>query len=263
MEASLYEELWRTEQQHWWFVARRRILRALVDRYGPNGSSRRLRICELGCGTGGNLAAWADQHDVLGLDASQSALAYARLRLGQRARYGKLPDDVPLQREWFDVVLAPDVLEHVKEDVQSARTALSLLRPGGILVATVPAYQWLYSPRDERHRHWRRYGKRQFARLFRLSGIKLELLRFYNTWLFPVAAAVRLCSKLGAPDAGPGDLRPPPRPINRLLTELFASERFLLGRVRLPFGLSLIAVARKLPAPQAESVDVPRPRRAA
>ena len=108
-------------------------------------AQRRLRICDLGCGTGGNLAALADEHDVVGVEYSPQALEYARRRLGDRVRPGSLPDGIDLPAESFDVVLLTDVLEHIEDDVGSAQTALRLLRPGGIVVATVPAYQWLYS----------------------------------------------------------------------------------------------------------------------
>ena len=166
VNTTLYDELHRVEQTHWWFRARRHIVWSLVRRYIGGKPSRRLKICELGCGTGGNLAAVADKHDVVGVECSPQALEYARQTLGDRVRCGRLPDEIDLPPASFDVVLLTDVLEHIEDDAASARTALRLLRPGGIVVATVPAYQWLYSPRDAHHHHFRRYGKRQFAGLW-------------------------------------------------------------------------------------------------
>src|SRR5258707_2708565 len=145
MDAALYDELHRVEQTHWWFRARRHIVWSLVQRYVDGGSSRRLRVCELGCGTGGNLVAIADEHDVVGIECSPEALNYARQSLGDRVRFGRLPDELDLPLDSFDVVLMTDVLEHIENDAASASAALSLVRPGGVLVATVPAYQWLYS----------------------------------------------------------------------------------------------------------------------
>ena len=252
MDAKLYDELWRVEESHWWFQARRQIVWSLVHRYvgGAAERRRRLRICELGCGTGGNLAAFAGRHDVIGVDSSPHALEYARRKLGNRVRPGSLPDGVDLPAESFDVVLLTDVLEHVEEDARSAQAAMRLLRPAGIVVATVPAYQWLYSPRDAQHHHFRRYSRRQFRRLWTAGNAEIALLSHYNTLLFPPAAAVRLASKFlrrGDGDDGdrPGDLKIPPRLINRLLANAMASESNLLGRVPMPFGLSLVAVVRK------------------
>jgi 2-polyprenyl-3-methyl-5-hydroxy-6-metoxy-1,4-benzoquinol methylase len=248
MDASLYDELHLVEQTHWWFRARRRIVWSLVDRYIGREPNRRLKICELGCGTGGNLIDVAKDHDVTGVECSPHALAYAQERLGNRIIRGSLPSDVDLPPASFDVVLLTDVLEHIEDDAASAQTALSLLRPGGIVVATVPAYQWLFSPRDAHHHHFRRYGKQQFAALWQGAQVETLLLSHYNTLLFPPAAIVRLASKVLRPATVHGDLSTPLRPINHVLTQLMASEANLLGRLSLPFGLSLIGVIRKHPA---------------
>lgn len=246
MQTSLYDELSACEETHWWFVGRRRILRSLVQRYLPEVARHRKRICELGCGCGGNLAVWADAHDIQGVDCMPPALQYARQRFGDRVRFGRLPDELPVQRESVDVVLLADVLEHIEDDRASAQGALSLLRPGGILVATVPAYQWLYAPRDAQHHHFRRYAKRRFRGLFDLPDARVELLSHYNTLLFPPAMAARLASRLLPATSSEGDLRIPPKWINLALTSLFAGEAKWIPRSVLPFGLSLVAVVRKL-----------------
>jgi SAM-dependent methyltransferase len=244
MDARLYDELYRVEQDHWWFRARREIVWSLVRRYMNGTPNRRLKICELGCGTGGNLAAVADWHDVVGVECSPQALEYARRRLGDRVSRGRLPHDVDLPSDTYDVVLLTDVLEHIEDDAGSAKKALRLLRPGGIVVATVPAYQWLYSPRDSQHHHFRRYSKRRFRDLWSAPNTRTLLLSHYNSLLFPPAAAARLASKLVSRNMA-GDLHVPPRPLNNLLAQIMRSEANLLGRVPMPFGLSLVAVVRK------------------
>jgi 2-polyprenyl-3-methyl-5-hydroxy-6-metoxy-1,4-benzoquinol methylase len=251
MDDSLYEEMYRTEKRHWWFVGRRAVVRNMMSRFVDPEDKNRWRICEVGCGAGGNLEDLADRHEVVGVDASERALEFARKRLGANAKYGSLPDDIDLPRDSFDIVLSTDVFEHVEDDLGSAKTAVSLLRQGGILVATVPAYQWLYSPRDKHHQHFRRYGKRQFAELFEQEDVRVELLSYYNTFLFPAAAAARLWSKYAGREEQPGDLQVPASPLNAALATLFGAEKWLLGRVPSPFGLSLIAVVRKLDSAQA------------
>lgn len=249
MDAPLYDELARVETTHWWFRARRKIVWSLVERYVGGERGRRINICELGCGTGGNLASIAGEHDVVGIECSPQALWYAQNALGDRVRYGRLPDEIDLPAGSFDVVLLTDVLEHLEDDAASAHAALQLLKVGGIVVATVPAYQWLYSPRDAKHHHFRRYGKRQFSALWKSAAAETVLLTHYNTLLFPLAAAVRMASKTMAPKRGCGDLSLPAPPINNLLLQLMGSEANLLGRVPFPFGLSLVAVIRKTRAP--------------
>jgi SAM-dependent methyltransferase len=202
-------------------------------------------VCELGCGTGGNLTAIAGEHDVTGVECSPHALNYARKSLGSRVRFGSLPHEIDLPPGSFDIVLITDVLEHIENDAASAAAALELVRPGGIVVATVPAYQWLYSPRDAHHHHFRRYGKNQFRVLWNRVDSQIELLSHYNTALFPAAAAVRLATKVSQRSSEPGDISVPPRAINEQLARLMQCEANLLGRVPMPFGLSLVTVVRK------------------
>lgn len=245
MDADLYDQLWRVEQEHWWFQARRHIVGSLVERYLPAARERRLRVCDIGCGTGGNLWALAERHDVTGVEHSPQALEYARRRLGDRVHLGSLPDEIDLPPECFDVVLMTDVLEHIENDVRSAATALGLLVPGGIVVATVPANPWLYSQFDARLHHFRRYSKRQFRALWRQPQAETLLVSHYNTLLFPPAAAVRVASKWLPSRDATHDLDVPPRLLNRILAPIMKSEAALVGRVPLPFGLSLVAVVRK------------------
>src|SRR5215207_2895995 len=120
MDAELYDELHRVEQTHWWFRARRHIVWSLVRRHVDGGANRRLQVCELGCGTGGNLASIASEHDVTGVECSPQAIEYARHSLGNRVRFGSLPYDTNLPPDSFDVVLITDVLEHIENDVASA-----------------------------------------------------------------------------------------------------------------------------------------------
>jgi hypothetical protein len=172
------------------------------------------------------------------------ALEYARRRLGNRVLQGTLPDPLPVSERSQDVVLLADVLEHVKDDGGAAARALGLLKPGGILIATVPAYQWLTSPRDVHHQHFRRYSKRAFRKLFAMRGVRIELLSHYNSFLFPIAAAVRLASRFTPLQDGSGDLRVPAEPVNSILARLFGFEEHLLRWLTLPYGLSLVVVAR-------------------
>jgi SAM-dependent methyltransferase len=249
MDATLYDQLHRIEHTHWWFRARRHIVWSLVRRYIDGNPNRRLQVCELGCGTGGNLAAIADEHDVVGIECSSKALAYARQTLGSRVRFGSLPHEIDLPPASFDVVLLTDVLEHIDDDVSAARTALTLLRPGGIVVATVPAYQWLYSPHDAQHHHFRRYSKPRFRSLWAVPHCSSLLLSHYNSLLFAPAAAVRLMAKLRSPQQATSGLQVPPQLMNGLLAKVMRSEANLIGRVPIPFGLSLVSVTRKLRAP--------------
>ena len=241
MREELYAEIFAMEQEHWWFAARHRIVLHLLQQYLPPESANRQKIADLGCGCGMMLQRLSEKYDPVGLDGSNHAIEFA-LHRGVRAKLGALPEEVPLSRESYDAVLLLDVLEHLKDDKASVEVGASLLKPGGILICTVPAHMWLWTKRDEYHHHFRRYSKRRFRALFDQPYLRLELLSHLNAILFAPAAAWRLLAKAFARNSVT-DLSLPP--FNSALRSIFAFERWMLGKVPMPIGLSFICVARK------------------
>ncbi len=128
------------------------------------------------------------------------------------------------------------------DDDRAALAAISgKIKPGGKFVMTVPAHQWMWSAHDVVNHHKRRYSKRALKALIERSPLKLSKVGYFNSLLFPLAVADRLASKLrGREDA---DLKLPAKPLNAALEKAFAAERYLVGRLPLPPGLSLFAVA--------------------
>lgn len=246
MEAVLYEQFDRLEDAHWWFSGRRAVVREVLRRRLPRAAG--LSILDVGCGTGGMLQMLRDFGTVSGMDTSEQALASARQRLGPDVplRQGQLPDGLP-PGQTFDLVTAFDVIEHIPDAPAALAAIRGALAPGGALVVTVPAYQFLWSRHDELNHHCRRYTAPLLRRHLEAGGFKMAWHSYFNTLLFPPAAAVRLLQKVlpGRRGGGEGssDLDLPPRPINRLLEMLFAAERFVVPRARVPFGVSLVAVA--------------------
>lgn len=254
MRQDLYEHLFHVEDRHWWYAGKRQIIEAMLDRFlpaRPNGldipcpphGSPRPRVADLGCGCGAMLQQLRGRFDVVGVDPSPQAREFCARR-GIEVAVGGLPDDLPFPEGAFDAVLLLDVLEHLDDDMASVRAAARLLKPAGILVCTSPAYQWLWSSWDERHHHRRRYTLEQFRGLFVAAGLKVELASYANTALFPLAALARLGGRLTG-RGGAGEMRVPPTPLNAALRTAFASERGVQGRLPLPFGLSVLAVARR------------------
>ncbi len=239
MEEKLYHEMFQLETAHWWFRAKRRIVSYLIEKYW--GTGHRPRILDLGCGTGAMLQFLEGKGEVTGLDCSPEALDYARSRSRARLVQGSLPEDLDKVGRGYDCVLMLDLLEHLPQDATTLEKVRSLLDPQGIALITVPAYQWLYSPRDSYHHHLRRYSYRDLRKLLMDSGYRVLLLSYYNFFLFPAALISRIIDIVSKKEPGP-DLSLPPSPVNKILEEIFASERFLLPRLRLPWGLSLIAV---------------------
>ncbi|HKV54954.1 MAG TPA: methyltransferase domain-containing protein [Candidatus Binataceae bacterium] len=243
MDPALYPRMAALEDAHWWFAGRRAICESMFDRMSlPPGAA----ILEPGCGTGGNFPMLARRGKLYAIDADQSALGFAASRgLAELAR-GSLPGEIPFGNLRFDLAVMTDVLEHLDDPAGSLHAVRLRLKRGGWLLLTVPALQWLWSQHDATHHHRRRYRARELRELLGQCGFTVEYLTYYNFVLFPAIAAVRLFHRLRGSDGRDGghDLAMPPRAINGLLLRLFASERYLLGTVPIPIGVSLIALAR-------------------
>ena len=239
MESYLYKEMFALEQNHWWFAAKHRIVLELLGRHFA-GQAGRWRVADIGCGCGRMLELLAKDYDAMGLDASPLAVEFSHQR-GVNILQGFLPDQIPLPEKSFDAVLMLDVLEHLDDDVRCAAAVAKLLKPGGLFLCTVPAYQWLYGPHDAAHHHRRRYRKSQLRHTLATAGLKVRYISYFNTVLFPLAVAQRLAQRMGKSQTV--STAPPARPINAIFQAIFASERHLLGRVSSPFGLSVLAMA--------------------
>jgi SAM-dependent methyltransferase len=226
-------------KDHWYFRGRLAVLRAVVDAFRPPG---RLRILELGCGSGNVLEEFAGLGEVVGMEAHPAMLAAARAG-GLDVRPGVLPGDRVVPDGWADVALMLDVIEHVDDDLGALGAARDALRPGGVLLVTVPAYPWLWSGHDIALGHRRRYVASTLRALVVRAGFRVEHLSYFNTVLFPAALVVREWKRLRGD--GRHDMRRPSPLVNRGLAAGFALERFVVPRWRLPFGLSILLVGRR------------------
>lgn len=242
MHPSAYREMADTEGRHWWFTARRAILSSLIGRLGM---PQRARIVEIGCGTGGNLEMLSAFGEVAAMETDDGARAIALEKTGGRfeVRPGRCPHEIPFPARSFDLVCLFDVLEHIEEDVATLQAVRALLAPGGRALITVPAYRWLWSAHDEFLHHKRRYSAGELRAKISASGLRIAALSYFNTLLFPLAAAARVRDRLMNHDRASGT-GIPARPVNGLFHRLFSAERFLVGRLPLPFGVSLLAVVR-------------------
>jgi SAM-dependent methyltransferase len=241
MERAVYLRMAEVEEEHWWFVARRRILGDLLERLVE--LPQPARVLEAGCGTGGNLGMLSRFGAVRAFEPDEGARSHARSKGAFDVRDGRLPDAVPFEPDDFDLVAALDILEHLDDDAASLAALAHRLRPGGWLLITVPAFGFLWSQHDESHHHKRRYRKDELVARIKAAGLIPVRVSYYNSLLFPLIAGVRLLRNLLGRQGDDEAL--PPRAINRFLAGVFASERHLIGRVPLPLGVSLVALARR------------------
>lgn len=245
MDDAVYTEMAAQERTFWWFAAKRRILTSLIGRYlvGPPDDGQQPKALDIGCGTGALLEDLARLgFEAVGCDNHPASFETCRRR-GLAVSTGTLPDDLPHSEPSFDVIVLSDVLEHVDEDRESVEAVTRLLRPGGLLVCTVPAHPWLWTRWDDLHHHKRRYRHAEYRRLFAMPELTELLFSYYNSFLFPLMVGARIVSRWRQAYQEP-NLTPPPAPLNTLLRTVFASERSLLGRIPLPLGGSLISVHR-------------------
>ena len=239
MDRRVYDNMRAVEHAHWWFRARRAIL---TDQISALKLPLNASILEVGCGTGGNLEMFSQFGSVVGVEPDTESRSYAAENSGRAVLDGKLPDELPVFEGKFDMIAALDVIEHLDDDTNSVAALRGLLKPGGVFLTTVPAHPWLWSRHDELHHHKRRYRKAEYTALIRDAGFEIEKASYFNSVLFPVIAVMRALN-FGEVFGRPDDAMPS-RLVNSLLERAFASEAFLLRHTVLPFGISLLVVAR-------------------
>jgi SAM-dependent methyltransferase len=245
MDRAAFAHMAAAESTHWWFVGRRSVIDAMLDGIDlPQDGA----ILEAGCGTGGNLTTLARRGRITAFDPHIDALAFAQSRHPDvDIRQGALPAELPYEQASFDLVAALDVLEHVEDDRSSASALVSLVRPGGWLIVTVPAHQALWGSHDRRLHHRRRYGRKQLLNLFAHCDVDLVRVTPFNVILAPVAIVYRVGERLLWFDLGNQE-RFLPKRINATLGALFRLEStWVRKRKPIPFGLSYAAIYRRRP----------------
>jgi SAM-dependent methyltransferase len=239
MERIVYDRMAELDGRHWWYRARRDILAELIARRIELPGDA--RILEIGCGTGHNLEMLSRFGRVDGIEIDEAARAIASSRLGYLVKDSPLPELPGIKDRAYDLVAILDVLEHVEQDREALASIARKLKPGGKLLITVPAFPWMWSAHDEVNHHKRRYTRSALRKVIGDAGLKLEMLSWFNSLLFPLAAAARLVGRLtGKQDS---DDKMPPAPVNALFEAVFGLERYALGRVPFPPGVSLVAIA--------------------
>jgi ubiquinone/menaquinone biosynthesis C-methylase UbiE len=257
VEKEEYQRLYDLEEHLWWFVGMRAISLTLLDRFLP--PSRPLSILDVGCGTGGMLQHLGRFGTTVGIDISPDALRLARLRdLERLALCSAL--QLPFPDECFDLVTSFDVIYHraVPNDESALAEMARVLRRQGLLLIRVPAYDRLRSRHDEAVHTRQRYGHEELDEKLRIAGFHSAFLTHANCILFPAAVTKRFLEKLVPGRETGSEVESVPAPLNRLFTWILGLEARILRRARLPFGLSLVAVAQRGTPTATEETNPPR-----
>lgn len=240
MNTAEYERMYRLEDSYWWFVGRHRLIESLLRSYygPPDNPESTLRLLDIGCGTGAMSARLARWGKVVSADFSPLALQFSRRR-GLHNLVGADAMNLPFQGDQFDALVAMDMLEHLPDDNAALREFNRVLKPGGRVFATVPAYMHLWSDHDVSLMHHRRYVRAEMAERFATAGFKIEKLSHTMMLLYPVVAMQRRLNRTKS------TLPQFAAPVNAALTSLFTAENAMAKHLNFPFGVTILCIARK------------------
>ncbi|WP_395740816.1 class I SAM-dependent methyltransferase [Prosthecobacter sp.] len=234
------------EDRHWWYV----VLRGLVEHALAGRLAPRSRLLDAGCGTGGTLEYLQTRNGELalaGIDLSEQAVNCCRQRGLSAVKVGAV-EALPFEEGTFDAVLSLDVLYHTGVDEKQALAEMRrVLRPDGLLVMNLPAFEGLRGSHDVAVHGARRYAAGQVRSLLERSCFAVEKVHYWNAWLFLPLLLWRQMSRLAAGPArgNVSDLKLTPAWMNSVLAGMGRMDAGLCQEFHIPFGSSVFAIARK------------------
>lgn len=239
------------EDRHWWFASRTRALMTLMDAVTPPGGDA--SILDVGCGAGNMIHHLSRYGRVYGVEIDPRPVAVANER-GYNVRQGDAVKGIPFEDASFDLVTTLDTIEHNEEDMAILRECCRVLRPGGYVVVTVPAFMWLWSHNDVINAHVRRYTAGELKEKLEEAGFEIHRVTYNNTLIFPLAAPLIMLRRGNEPELASHhfdedeyqvEMEPASPPVNAVLKLVGCIEAGLLKWFNLPFGTSIIAVGRR------------------
>jgi len=246
MNPNEFSNLAQVETSHWFYVGKREIVRHWIRRVHPLGLNDLLVDC--GAGTGAFAAEMTTACRVIALDDHEESLVLARQKLGPAQVMKGTCVNIPLPENSVDVLTALDVIEHVEQDRQALAEFSRVVKPGGLVVVTVPALMMLWSDWDVALHHFRRYTKRSLLAIIPRDSFEIVRCSYVNVAAFPLVVLVRkwraLKRLLGFKSEGRSEDRIPPAPLNALLKRSFVSLA-CQDWIQFPAGVGLLAVLRR------------------
>lgn len=233
------------EDTYWWFQGRKSIIFSLLNQYRLLKNEEKKNIVDLGCGTGLILGELNNLAMTFGVDFSTLALTFCKRR-GLEHLVCSDVNNLPFADEQFDLVFALDLLEHIEDDIHLMSEINRILKPNGTIMLTVPAHTSLWSEHDEALHHYRRYSSQSFRKLITDAGFIPLKYTYCISFTFIPIVLFRHFQKLLKPSGKPKThLIVLPSWINRLLIKVLNIEAYLLRFMNLPFGVSLLCLARR------------------
>ena len=253
MQHDYYKEYYDLERQHWWFVAREKIISNYLKKTiaAKIVKHQDLKILNVGCGPGRSSQYLSSFGEVTSIEYDKDCCEFASERTGLQIINGSITE-LPFQDEMFDLVCAFDVIEHVLEDQLAVSEMKRVVKKEGVIFITVPAFMSLWSHHDVINHHFRRYKLGQIEKLFAAEkNGSVIFSSYFNFFLFPAIYLVRKISNLlqfnkNRPGSGsdfeafkPGFLN------NVLFNVMYLESKFINNNIKLPFGVSLLYTWKK------------------
>lgn len=250
MKKEVYPITFRLEENYWWYVARRKIIIDQLNDQHFNLTEKREKpkLLDFGCGTGINLVHFSKYFEAYGMDSSVDAIGFCLKRGLKNVRlfnFEKINEDNPFQIQ-FDVITLLDVLEHLDDEAKYLSLFSHWLKESGILLITVPAFQWVWSGEDYVSNHFRRYTKKKLLDTLNQSGFTIIKTSYFNFLLFPLQIMIIFFNRIFSPSSQTKtNLKEMPEWINAILEKIMYFESAILQRHQFPFGGSILCICQK------------------
>lgn len=244
MHISEYQNIFKNEASHFYYVGMHHNIINLLKKSLPK--KRNNIILDAGCGTGLLMKKMQTFGEVFGVDISNTALEFAQKRNLKNLKLSSVTK-LPFKKERFNAVLSIDVLYHqrVKSDEKAIREFYKVLKPKGILILKLPAFNWLRGKHDTIVQTKKRYTKNEVEQMLKKGGFIIKKISYTNMLIFPIALLKRFFLDKLFSNSTVSDVKPPANFINKTLINVILLENKILNYINFPFGISVIAVAQK------------------
>jgi|SRR3989344_7789084 len=242
MKKYLYQDLFELEEVHWWHIAKRKICLALIKKYVKTRSN--FKVLDIGCGTGKNLEEFCKFGKAFGIDTSIDAIRFCREKRGLKNVTLASAQKTGFSYDSFDVVCILDVLEHT-DDKKTLKEIHRILKPGGLLLITVPAFNFLWSRWDEVLHHRRRYTKDSLEKILSFTNFEVVKISYMYSFLVVPLIVIRFIKSFLFKNHYPSDFKISNKILNKVMISVSALESNLIFNGSIPFGTSLVCVAKK------------------
>ena len=235
MDNKTFSRQIKNQKKHWWFQARKKIIDQIISSINLK---KRNNILDFGAGSGVNL----DMLSKYGLVDIHEKNKYARAVIKKEKKIKNLYSTLKIKKNFYDLILLADVIEHVKQPKVLLKNLKKFLKKDGHILITVPAYQFLFSKKDEALGHYRRYNKKRLKN--ELKKFKIKNISYFNTFLCLPIIIMTMLNKFLKRDYIKQVETTPNFILNKLCYIIFASEKYFIKYFNLPFGISIYVLAK-------------------